>query len=55
MTTNQDNIRFALEELIPLGTDNWVDMLAFCIGYYGEVTLDMIMVVRDLQREGKIK
>ena len=33
----------------------WFDVLAFCEGYYGKITLDMVMVVREFQREGKVE
>lgn len=33
----------------------WYDALAFLSGYYGELNCPMVMVVRELQREGKIE
>lgn len=32
----------------------WFDLISYCLGYYGYVDTDMIMVVRDLQRTGYI-
>lgn len=61
MKTNKDTIREHLEQYCyeTAGNDHyipgWDEVLAYCSGYYGEVTLDMIQVVRELQREGKIK
>lgn len=36
-------------------TPDWFDLLSYCAGYFDGVTTPMIMVVRDLQREGKCK
>lgn len=33
----------------------WFEVLAFCDGYYGKITVDMVSVVREMQREGYIK
>lgn len=35
--------------------ENWDSLLAYCLGYYGEITMDHILVVRELQRQGMIK
>lgn len=32
----------------------WFDCLSFLAGYFGTVTVDMIMLVRKYQREGKV-
>lgn len=58
--TNRDLIRMHLEdylhEIKPFSwTPAWFDVLAFCEGYYGNITLDMVMVVREFQREGKVE
>ena len=61
MSTNRDLIRLHLEQYIyEMNHEghcfpNWFEALSYCAGYYGEVTVEMIMVVRELQREGKIK
>lgn len=34
--------------------ENWCSILAYCLGYYGEITMEHILVVRELQRQGKI-
>ena len=55
-------IREILDDYIQLHTDEifclkptWYDTLAFLAGYLGEITVDMVVVVRQYQREGKIE
>ena len=55
MPTNRDLIRMHLEEFIrenPVQT--WATLLGYCIGYYGAIDMDHIMVVNALQREGRV-
>lgn len=33
---------------------SWFEALSFLAGYFGTLTVDMVMVVRKLQREGRI-
>lgn len=58
--TDRELIRMHLEEylreILPGKTvPSWNEVLAFCVGYYGHVNLDMISVVRELQWEGKVE
>lgn len=60
MPTNKDLIRMHLEEFLREdgGIPNWRDwsaVLAYCLGYYGGITAEHIIVVRALQREGLIQ
>ena len=61
MPSNRDMIQMHLEHYVydcKLSwhyIPDWADLLSYCSGYYGEVTLDMIQIVRKLQREGKIE
>lgn len=52
---NRDSIRMHLEEhLREFPYMAWNELLGFCLGYYGEITIDHIHVVRELEREGKL-
>lgn len=33
----------------------WATLLMYCLGYYGEVNYIHISVVRQMQREGKVR
>ena len=33
----------------------WCELIAYCLGYYGQVTVDMIDAVRLLKQQGKVK
>ena len=60
MPTNKDTIRMHLEQYLRDILPNtykpdWFDVLAFCDGYYGEITLDMVLVVREFQRDGRVR
>ena len=34
--------------------ENWHTILAYCLGYYGEISMDILSVVYEMQREGTI-
>lgn len=34
---------------------DWFECLSFLAGYFGTVTVDMIMMVRRYQRDGKVR
>lgn len=58
--TDRNLIRMHLEDYLQeIQPDkvkpSWYDVLAFCEGYYGNITLDMVMTVREFQREGKVE
>lgn len=60
MPTNKDLIRMHLESYLHEHwndgwTPSWATVLSYCNGYYGEITLDMVSVVRQLQLLGKIE
>lgn len=55
-----EKITDVLEEYLEMQTTewdkpSWFDCLAFLTGYFDMVTLDMIMAVRKLQREGRVE
>lgn len=64
--SNRDTIRMHLEEYVrECRTEgrykpDWVDVMSFCLGYYGDrihdqtVATDILMVIRQMQREEKI-
>ena len=53
--TNKDLIRMHLEEFIKeYPGQSWGSLLAYCIGYYKTIDYDILFVVRDLHKEGKI-
>lgn len=33
---------------------DWFEVLSYCLGYYGKVDRDILLVVRELQRAGFI-
>lgn len=47
-----------MEELVGLLADeetitrNWSSLLAFCAGYYGCITVEMVMAVREMEIRG---
>lgn len=43
-----------LEETGQAGTLHWDAVLAYCIGYYDEITMDHIVAIRELERSGLI-
>ncbi len=60
--TNQDMIYIHLEQYAHTASrsvegyvPHWSELMAYCLGYYGEVTQEMITVVMTLQHEGKVK
>lgn len=60
--SNRDTIRMHLEEYVRecRYKPDWVDVMSFCLGYYEDrihdqtVATDILMVIRQMQREGKI-
>lgn len=43
-----------LQETGQAGTVRWDAVMGFCIGYYGEITMDHIVAIRELERTGVI-
>lgn len=33
----------------------WYDVLSYLAGYFGEITVDMVIVVRQMQMEGVVQ
>jgi hypothetical protein len=55
MLTNRDLIKMHLEQLIrDFPGQSWDTILGYCVGYYDKIDMEIILVVRELQREGKI-
>lgn len=58
---NQALIRMHLEEYLRETIERekyvpeWYEVLAFCLGYYNLIDLDILAVVRELHREGLIR
>lgn len=55
-----DEMIAVLEDYLELMTTewdkpSWVDCVAFLSGYFGHISLDMVMAVRKMQREDKIR
>lgn len=44
-----------LKETKQWGTLYWDGILAYCIGYYDEITMDHLVAIRELERFGAIK
>ena len=49
-----------LEDYLVLQTTEWdkptwFDCLTFLSGYFGQITPDMVMAVRKMQREGRVE
>lgn len=59
MPTNKDLIRMHLEEWLTEtkqeGFATCRDAIAFCLGYYGYVDMDIIDVISDMAIAGKLK
>lgn len=56
MPNNQEIIRMHLEEFIRENPgQSWRTLLAYCIGYYTIIDLDILAVVGELQVEGLIE
>ena len=56
MPTNKDLIRMHLEQfIIEFPDQSWDSLLAYCIGYYGTIDMDILEVVTRLQAERKIR
>ena len=56
MLTNKDIIRMHLDSFIHDYPDQtWASLLGYCLGYYGNIDMDMLSVVLELQLEGKVK
>lgn len=58
MMSNRDLIRMHLEDFLQeqrVLEENWYTLLGYCLGYYGFIDTDILAVVRELQREGKIE
>lgn len=56
MPSNKDLIRMHLVDFLWENPgQSWDSLLAYCIGYYTIIDLDILAVVRDLQNEGRIK
>lgn len=54
--TNKDLIRMHLEEFVRKFPDqSWASLLAYCVGYYGNIDTDIIWVVWEMQQEGIVK
>lgn len=53
--TNQDLIRMHLDEFIRNFPDqSWGSLLAYSLGYYGKIDMDIIWVVWEMHQEGKV-
>ncbi len=44
-----------LHETGQVATIRWDAVLAYCIGYYDEITMDHIVAIRNLERLGYIR
>ena len=55
MPTNKDLIRMHLDQFVQENPgQTWNSLMTYCIGYYEEITLDIVQVIRDMEREGKL-
>lgn len=58
MPSNAEVIQMHLEEMLretnQLRTIRWPVVMAYCTGYYGEITLDHITAIMELERTGQI-
>lgn len=57
---DREFITEVLEEYLTLQTTewdkpSWFDCLSFLQGYFDDLSLDMVIVVRKYQREGKVE
>lgn len=43
-----------IRETDSYGKIDWSDVMAFCVGYYGTITIDIIQAVMELERTGAI-
>lgn len=56
--TNIDLIQMHLEEMLretnQYGNITWGAVIGYCLGYYGDVTMDHVVAIMELQRIGAI-
>ena len=55
-----EELESVLEDYLQMETTNyskpsWFDCLAFLSGYCGAIDINMVMLVRKLQREGRVE
>ena len=43
-----------LLETEQLGTVSWFEVLGYCLGYYETITMDHLLAIRELEKQGYI-